>query len=99
MLFLAISCHSSSIFPSSPACNLFALAFCLFRTLRSTSRWWVLVFPWAFFIAYAQVYVGVHFPLDVFGGAVLGSLIGIGTSRLFRFQFGALHLQPYNSSH
>ncbi len=99
MRSLASYCPSSSSFTSSHACNHFAVAFFLFLTLRSTSRWWWLVFPWAFLIAYAQVYVGVHYPLDIFCGAVLGSLIGIGTSRLFRMQFGALHLQPYNSSH
>jgi membrane-associated phospholipid phosphatase len=99
MRFLANYCPSSSSFTSSHACNHFALAFFLFFTLRSTSRWWWLVFPWAFLISYAQVYVGVHYPLDVFGGALLGAGIGLTVSRLFRMQFGALHLQPYNSTH
>jgi undecaprenyl-diphosphatase len=35
---------------------------------------------WAFFIAYAQVYVGVHYPLDVLGGAALGTLAGLLTA-------------------
>lgn len=99
MRFLAQYCPGSSSFTSSHACNHFALAFFLFLTLRHTSRWWWLVFPWAFSISYAQVYVGVHYPLDVLCGGILGSLIGIVTSRLFRFQFGTLHLQPYNTSH
>ena len=99
MRFLANYCPTSSSFTSSHACTHFALAFFLFLTLRPTSRWWWLVFPWAFLIAYAQVYVGVHFPLDVFCGALLGSGIGWTTSRLFRSMFGDLHLQPYNPSH
>ncbi len=31
---------------------------------------------WAALIAFAQVYVGLHYPFDVLGGALLGSLIG-----------------------
>jgi membrane-associated phospholipid phosphatase len=96
---LAKYCPVSSSFTSSHACNHFALATFIFLTLRHTSRWWGAIFAWAFFIAYAQVYVGVHYPIDITGGALLGSLIGFGTSRLFRLQFGTLHLQPHNHSH
>jgi len=97
--FIANYCPVSSSFTSSHACNHFALAFFIYRTLRHTSRWWGLVFVWAFLISYAQVYVGVHFPLDVTCGAIIGSIIGWQLSRVFRFQFGTLHLQPYNTSH
>lgn len=92
-------CPVSSSFTSSHACNHFALATFIFLTLRQFSRWWGLVFAWAFFVAYAQVYVGVHYPIDITGGALLGSIIGFGTSRLFRLQFGSLHLQPHNHTH
>jgi len=30
---------------------------------------------WAATVAYGQVYVGVHFPLDILAGAILGGLI------------------------
>lgn len=96
---LASYCPVSSSFTSSHACNHFALATFIFLTLRHTSRWWGLVFAWAFLISYAQVYVGVHYPVDVFCGGLLGAGIGYITSRLFRLQFGTLHLQPYNHSH
>ena len=33
-------------------------------------------------VAYSRVYVGVHFPLDVFAGALLGLLIAF-TVRIF----------------
>jgi undecaprenyl-diphosphatase len=97
--FIANYCPTSSSFTSSHACNHFALAFFIYRTLRHTSRWWSLVFVWAFLIAYAQVYVGVHFPLDVICGALIGSIIGWQLSRLFRFQFGTLLLQPHTPHH
>jgi membrane-associated phospholipid phosphatase len=52
-----------------------------------------LLFAWAFVICYAQVYVGVHFPLDILGGAILGTAIGYGMSVFFRKQFGTLSLK------
>ncbi len=75
------------------------MAVFIYRTLRPVSRWWALVLLWAFIISYAQVYVGVHYPLDVICGGILGSLIGWLTSRVFRFQAGTLHLQPNTPSH
>jgi undecaprenyl-diphosphatase len=35
-----------------------------------------LLFIWAALIAYAQVYVGVHYPLDVIAGAIIGIIVG-----------------------
>ena len=96
---LASYCPVSSSFTSSHACNHFALAAFIFFTLRHTSGWWRLVFVWAFLIAYAQVYVGVHYPLDTASGGLLGFGIGTFTSLIFRRQFGGLTLSTYNHSH
>jgi len=52
-----------------------------------------LLFLWAFIICYAQIYVGVHYPLDILGGALIGSVIGITMSRVFAWQFGTLSLK------
>lgn len=99
MHFLAGSCPADSGFVSSTACAGFAMAFFVYRTLKHTSPLWRLVFVWAFLSAYAQVYVGLHYPLDILLGGALGSAIGIATARLFRLQAGTLHLPSYNSSH
>jgi len=96
---LASYCPVSSSFTSSHACNHFALATFIFITLHKTSRWWSLIYAWAFFICYAQVYVGVHYPMDIVCGALIGTLIGYGTSRVFHHQFGSLNLQTYNHTH
>jgi undecaprenyl-diphosphatase len=85
--------YNSSSFTSSHACNHFAMAFFIFLTLKQTSRIWSLVFLWASLIAYAQIYVGIHFPFDVAGGAILGSLIGCLMVLFFQTQFGPLTLK------
>jgi undecaprenyl-diphosphatase len=89
---LVVYCPQSSSFVSSHACNHFAVATFIYLTLKQTSGWWRLVFLWAFLISYAQVYVGVHFPLDVTCGAILGCLIGYGMAIFFRKQIGSLSL-------
>ena len=86
-------CPQSSSFTSSHACNHFAIAFFIFITLNQTGSWRWLLFLWAFVISYSQIYVGVHFPLDVLGGALVGSTVGYLMSRFFKNQFGILNLK------
>ncbi len=83
-------CPHSSSFTSSHACNHFSVAMFIFMTLRQTSKWWPLVFLWAFSISYSQIYVGVHYPLDVIGGTILGCSIGYGMSVFFKSRYGLL---------
>jgi membrane-associated phospholipid phosphatase len=83
-------CPQNSSFTSSHACNHFAAAMFLFCTLKQTSLWWRLVFLWAFLISYSQIYVGVHYPLDVIGGTILGCGVGYMMYVFFHKQFGTL---------
>jgi undecaprenyl-diphosphatase len=86
-------CPQSSGFTSSHACNHFAMALFIFITLNQTGSWRWLLFLWALVICYAQVYVGVHFPLDILGGALIGSAVGYLMSIFFKKQFGVLSLK------
>jgi undecaprenyl-diphosphatase len=71
---LLVDCGSGRSFPSSHAVNMFAAAAVLafgYPRLR-----------WAFYsfaavIAFSRVYVGVHYPSDIAGGACIGLLIGL----------------------
>ena len=82
---LLIPCGSGYSFPSSHATNHFALAVFLIGALGSRfSRIKLPLLFWAATIALSQVYVGVHYPMDIIGGTLLGCLIGFGMSRLFR---------------
>ncbi|HLF64526.1 MAG TPA: phosphatase PAP2 family protein [Saprospiraceae bacterium] len=78
-LHMLVPCGGQYGFTSSHASNHFAMATFLFFTLGRMMRrirWPVII--WAVCIAFAQVYVGVHYPLDVIGGGVLGAIIGAG---------------------
>ena len=82
---LLVRCGGGYSFTSSHATNHFALAFFFLLTLgRRMGGWrWLFLF-WAASIAYGQVYVGVHYPVDVLVGAMIGSMIGIGVAFLYK---------------
>ena len=65
-------------FVSSHAANTFAVATFLTAALRKQWRWigWML-YSWAFISSYSRIYIGVHYPGDILGGAILGILIGL----------------------
>lgn len=71
---LLVGCGSSYSFPSGHATNIFAAM--VFLTLRYRKFFPLFLFI-AFTVAYSRVYVGVHYPLDVLGGAVLGSVMAV----------------------
>ena len=79
----------SSSFTSSHATNHFGMAMFFYFTLKPHFKNWpFLFFFWAFGISYAQVYVGVHYPIDVFCGAVIGILIGYLSGKSFNKNYG-----------
>ncbi|MEO8822841.1 MAG: phosphatase PAP2 family protein [Ginsengibacter sp.] len=87
--FLVSYCPISSSFTSSHAVNHFAAAMFIFTTFRKTmSAAWASLFVWAAAISYAQVYVGVHFPFDVFCGTIVGLILGYIPATIFNRNFG-----------
>ena len=91
---LANYCPQSSSFTSSHAVNHFAMAVFIAVTMRPFLKGWtILFFFWAALVAYAQVYVGVHYPLDVASGALIGSLLGYIIGRFFNNYSGLISLE------
>ncbi len=72
---LLVNCGSGYSFTSSHAANHFALGTFWFLILGHFKRSRYLFLLWAASISFAQVYVGVHYPLDILSGAILGSII------------------------
>ncbi len=82
---LLIACPASYSMPSGHAISSFAFALPLFYLTRGyiplTWRLYPLIL--AAFIAFSRIYLGVHYPTDVFIGALLGGMIGMGLSTLY----------------
>jgi membrane-associated phospholipid phosphatase len=74
---LLVACGHGYSFISTHATNHFAIAFFLIRFFETERKWVLpLAVGWAAFIAFSQVYVGVHYPFDVICGALVGSVFG-----------------------
>jgi len=82
-------CSGGFSFTSSHAANHFGMATFMFLTLRPLiGKWMWIAFIWATGISYAQVYVGVHYPFDILGGAAVGFLFGWLLGTFFNKRFG-----------
>lgn len=76
-LKLLVNCSPHFSLPSSHASNHFALSAVLVFS-KAFNRLWVktILWFWALSVGMAQVYVGVHYPGDIFAGAVQGTFLG-----------------------
>ena len=71
-IHLLVTCGSGKSFPSSHAVNNFAMATLFAYYYR---RWTWPFFVWATLVALSRVAVGVHYPSDIAGGAIIGMLV------------------------
>lgn len=91
-------CSGGYSFPSSHATNHFGFAVFIFITLKDVfkNRRWLFIF-WAATISYGQVYVGVHYPIDIVCGAILGSMIGWLTAKVYTTIAGSFYNDSQSS--
>jgi len=82
-----VPCSHGFSFTSSHATNHFAIGTFLFFLFGFT-KWRGLFLLWAGIIGFAQIYVGVHYPLDVIVGSLIGFLIGLLTFNVFKYLLG-----------
>ena len=83
-------CPGGYSFVSNHAANHFGLATFMALSFHTVfGRWTYLAYVWAALVAFAQLYVGVHYPLDLLAGALLGIGAGYLTASVYRANFGA----------
>lgn len=79
-------CGGQYGFVSSHAANFFSMAMYFSLILVRERKWPVfLFFGCAILTGYSRIYLGVHYPGDILGGAVLGILVGLLTGYGYRF--------------
>lgn len=82
-------CSGGFSFTSSHATNHFGFAVFIMMTLGHVFRKWKYLFLiWAASVSYGQIYVGVHYPFDILGGAILGTTIGWLTASFYIRRIG-----------
>ena len=80
-------------FFSGHAATSFSTTTLIYLFLRKTIRWTWIFYLWPLIFSYSRIYVGVHYPLDILTGAVIGIVLALLSYRLFnRF------IAPYSDS-
>jgi len=73
-IHMLVGCGPGRSFPSSHAVNNFAMA-TLFSSYYRRGRW--ALYGWASLVALSRPAVGVHYPSDILGGAVIGVCVAL----------------------
>jgi undecaprenyl-diphosphatase len=82
--------NKSFSFVSGHATTSMAVTVFMHLILKKHYRFTILFFIWPVLFAFSRVYIGVHFPLDVIMGALLGVVIGVAFYKLSMFIFGKM---------
>lgn len=85
-VIIPLGCNGTFSFPSNHALNNFAAAMFFYRLFPNLK--WVL-FVTATLISISRVYLGLHYPSDILGGAIIGLAFG------YLFAAGVLYLEKY----
>lgn len=77
-------CGGQFGFISSHASNVFGLAIVVGK-LMDKKYLFLALFFWAAVVSYSRVYVGVHYPLDILGGMIWGTLVALVCLSIYKF--------------
>lgn len=77
-------CGGKFGFVSSHAANTFALAMLTSGLFKNIYFTWF-IFVWATIVSYSRIYLGVHYPGDIIGGALLGIFLGWVVFLLYQY--------------
>lgn len=85
LVHVPYGCGGKYGFVSSHASNSFAVATFAWLCLGKLNPKWKWLMLWASIVSYSRIYLGVHYPLDLIGGAVIGGLAAIIAKRFLLF--------------
>lgn len=86
MRLVKATCGGKFGYFSAHAANSFAIAFFFTKLLGKKFRYiGIFLMVWAFLMAYSRIYIGVHFPLDVFTGGLFGLVLSWIAAKLYIF--------------
>lgn len=79
---LLLPLKTSKSFPSNHAANTAAFAAAMIAISGFKAGWPFIII--SFLVGYSRIYVGVHFPLDVVAGWILGTAFALALCRIIR---------------
>ncbi len=86
MRLVKASCGGKFGYFSAHAANTMAVAVFFSMLLKQKFKFiGIFLLIWAFFVGYSRIYIGVHFPLDVFSGMIIGLFFGWLFAKLYIF--------------
>ncbi|MFC2125515.1 phosphatase PAP2 family protein [Bacteroidota bacterium] len=94
LVHLVTHCSGKYGFASGHAANSFALASSLSLIFRKQLKYLGWIYLWALIVAYSRIYVGVHYPLDVITGALIGIIFGLLMNFIYTKLPANLKLSP-----
>ena len=68
---------SGHSFPSGHTCQTFFMATLLLHYFQANLYVWFVLYAIALLVGFTRIYVGMHYPRDVLGGAILGTAWGL----------------------
>jgi undecaprenyl-diphosphatase len=71
-----VQSRSSFSFFSGHAANTMAVATFLYLILKDKFKYFGLLFLWPLIFAYSRIYLGLHYPGDIFSGYFFGAIFG-----------------------
>jgi len=89
LIRIAYSPHSYS-FVSGHATNSMANTVFIYLLLKKRFKYVWLFFVWPLVFAYSRIYLGVHYPIDILTGALIGMMLGFLFYKLVLFVLGKI---------
>ena len=84
--FIRIVKSSNSFsFISGHASNSMAAAMFIYHVLKPYFKYTFFLFLWPLIFAYSRIYLGLHYPLDIFCGYLFGMMTGFFLYKMYQF--------------